>query len=86
MFHKTMARGFFIFSVLAGFLSAYGWATRGDIWLASTQWMQIASYLLLVGIYVRLSEQDDLDDIKKRRLNKVITKRKSKQKKRKTKK
>lgn len=38
----------------------YGWA-MWDIWLASTQWMEIASVLILMAIYVRMSEEDDLE-------------------------
>ncbi len=71
MFHKTLAQGFFIFSVLAGLMAAYGWAMRHDIWLASTQWVEIAIYLLLIAIYVRISEADDVEELKARARKKL---------------
>ncbi|HHX58402.1 MAG TPA: hypothetical protein GX706_01390 [Candidatus Moranbacteria bacterium] len=76
MFHKTLAQGFFIFSILAGVLAAYGWGLRSDIWLASTQWMQIAIYLLLLAVYIRISEADDIEELKTRIRKKMVVQRK----------
>lgn len=78
MFHKTLAQGFFIFSILAGILAAYGWGLRSDIWLASTQWVQLATYLLLFAIYIRISEVDDVEELKARARNKMAEQRRTK--------
>jgi hypothetical protein len=58
MYHKTLADGFFIFSVLAVFCAAAGWAVE-DIWLASTQWLLVAIIFLLYAVYVRMSAAED---------------------------
>jgi len=41
-------------AVLAVLLSVAGWTGR-DIWLASTQWLLVASVLTLFGIYLKLN-------------------------------
>lgn len=41
-------------AIVAIALSALGYL-GSDIWLASTQWLLIASVLLLFGIYLRMS-------------------------------
>lgn len=58
MYHKTLSDGFFLFAVLAIFLAMVGWGVT-DVWLASTQWLEVAIVMLLVAIYVRMSAEDD---------------------------
>jgi hypothetical protein len=41
-----------------------GWLET-DVWLASTQWLLVAIFLVLVGIYVKLSAKEDMAIIKK---------------------
>lgn len=67
MFHKIMADGFFVFSFIAVLAAMYGWAMTEDLWLASTQWILVAIFLMLVAIYVRLSAADDEKLLRKRR-------------------
>jgi len=64
-FHKILADGFFIFGSIAILAAAFGWAIE-DMWLASTQWLEVAIVLYLIAIYVRISESDDLEIIKQR--------------------
>ncbi len=63
MYHKILADGFFVFSFFAIFLAMIGFLV-GDIWLASTQWMLVAIFTVLVGIYVKLSAQEDEEILK----------------------
>ncbi len=65
MFHKTLADGFFIFASIAVLAAAFGWAV-GDMWLASTQWLEVGIVFFLIAIYTRLSEEDDLKIIKEK--------------------
>jgi len=77
MFHKTMADGFFIFASIAVLGAVFGWAVQ-DMWLASTQWLEVAIVFYLVAIYTRLSEEDDLKILKERhRSRKVATKKRT---------
>ena len=68
MFHKTLADGFFIFASIAILAAAFGWAVN-DMWLASTQWLEVGIVFYLIAIYTRLSEEDDLKILAKK--NKV---------------
>ena len=78
MFHKTLADGFFIFASIAVLAAAFGWAV-GDMWLASTQWLEIAIVFYLVAIYTRLSEEDDLKILEeKQKERKKVRRRKKK--------
>ena len=70
-FHKILADGFFIFGSIAVLSAAFGWAIE-DMWLASTQWLEIAIVLYLVAIYVRLSESDDVEILQKRKAEKKV--------------
>ena len=70
MYHKTLADGFFMFSFFAIFLAMIGFLV-GDIWLASTQWMLIAIFTVLVGIYVKLSAKED-EEILRDRIKKPV--------------
>lgn len=63
-FHKILADGFFVVAFVAIFASAVGWL-EADVWLASTQWLLVAIFLVLVGIYIKLSAEEDLEIIKK---------------------
>ncbi|MDA3815032.1 MAG: hypothetical protein PF549_01545 [Patescibacteria group bacterium] len=88
MYHKTLADGFFVFSFFAIFLAMVGFLV-GDIWLASTQWMLVAIFAVLVGIYVKLSTQEDEEILKIEKKSPVtnkerVKKRKTAVKKRKT--
>lgn len=65
MFHKTMADGFFIFASIAILGAIFGWAVE-DMWLASTQWLEIAIVFYLIAIYTKLSEVEDLQILKER--------------------
>ncbi len=69
MFHKTLADGFFIFASIAVLAAAFGWAV-GDMWLASTQWLEVGIVFFLMAIYTRLSEEDDLRILKEKHKNK----------------
>ena len=75
MFHKTLADGFFIFASIAVLGAVFGWAVQ-DMWLASTQWLEIAIVFYLVAIYTKLSEEEDLQILKERNANKKKLKRK----------
>jgi membrane protein implicated in regulation of membrane protease activity len=57
-FHKILADGFFVLAFIAAFAAMVGWL-MSDIWLASTQWVLIGIFSLLVAIYTRISEKDD---------------------------
>lgn len=63
-FHKILADGFFVAAFVAVFASMIGWIET-DVWLASTQWILVAIFLVLVGIYIKLSAKEDLEIIKK---------------------
>ena len=63
MYHKILADGIFVIAIIALFLAMIGWLI-GDIWLASTQWLSVSSILLLIGIYVKLSADEDEKIIK----------------------
>jgi len=65
MFHKTVADGFFIFASIAVLGAIFGWAIE-DMWLASTQWLEVAIVFYLVAIYTKLSEDEDLQILKER--------------------
>jgi uncharacterized membrane protein len=57
-FHKILADGFFVFATISIFAAMIGWANN-DIWLASTQWILVGIFLMLVAIYVKLSAKED---------------------------
>ncbi len=59
MLHKRLSKTFFMLASLAVILAMFGWAVQ-DFWLASTQWMQISVVLLLMAIYIKMSEADDV--------------------------
>ncbi len=63
-FHKILADGFFVMAALAIFAAAIGWKI-GDVWLASSQWLMVGIFLLLVAIYTKLSAKEDEEIIKK---------------------
>lgn len=65
MYHKVLADGFFLFSVIAIFAAMVGWAV-GDVWLASTQWMLVAVVMLLMAIFVKMNTEDDEKILKAR--------------------
>ncbi len=69
MFHKTLADGFFIFASIAVLGAIFGWAVQ-DMWLASTQWLEVAIVFYLVAIYTKLSEEEDLQILKERHAKK----------------
>jgi hypothetical protein len=69
MYHKILADGFFVFSFFAIFLAMVGFLI-GDIWLASTQWMLVAIFTVLVGIYVKQSADEDEKILKMKKNNK----------------
>ncbi len=56
--HALFSRTFFLFASMALAAAMYGWGIQ-DIWLASTQWMQVATVFLLMAIFVKMSEEDD---------------------------
>lgn len=58
MYHKILADGFFTFASIAILVSIYGWSIE-DIFLASAQWLQVATVLLLMAIYIKLNTADD---------------------------
>ncbi|MFW5885269.1 MAG: hypothetical protein ACOCUF_03535 [Patescibacteria group bacterium] len=62
-FHKILADGFFVLAFLAILAAMTGWAIA-DIWLASTQWVMVGIFTLLVAIYVKMSEKEDEEIIK----------------------
>jgi hypothetical protein len=66
MFHKVLADGFFIFASIAVLGAIFGWAVE-DMWLASTQWLEVAIIFYLVAIYTKLSEEEDIQILKDRR-------------------
>jgi len=63
-FHKVLADGFFILAFLAIFAAMAGWLVA-DVWLASTQWLQVAIFAVLVAIYTKLSAKEDEKIMKK---------------------
>ncbi len=58
MYHKILADGFFTFAAIAILVSVYGWSID-DIFLASAQWLQVATVMLLVAIYIKINAIDD---------------------------
>ncbi len=58
MYHKILADGFFTFAAIAVLVSVYSWSIN-DIFLASSQWLQVATVMLLVAIYVKINAIDD---------------------------
>lgn len=58
MYHKILADGFFTFASIAILISIYSWSIE-DIFLASAQWLQVATVLLLMAIYIKLNTTDD---------------------------
>lgn len=58
MYHKILADGFFTFAAIAILVSIYGWSI-GDIFLASAQWLQVATVMLLIAIYIKMNTADD---------------------------
>jgi hypothetical protein len=50
---KMVSQGFMTGAVLAVFLAGLGYVGY-DIWLASTQWLLVASVLALFGVYTKL--------------------------------
>ena len=67
--HKTLSKTFFILASLSVIFAMFGWAVT-DYWLASTQWLQVAAVLLLMAIYVKISEDDDRQEFAKRKKKK----------------
>ena len=65
MFHKILADGFFIFASIGVLGAIFGWAVE-DMWLASTQWLEVAIVFYLIAIYTKLSEEEDLQILKER--------------------
>jgi hypothetical protein len=63
-FHKILADGFFVMACLTVFAAAIGWL-EGDVWLASTQWLIVGIFAILVAIYTKLSAKEDEAIIKK---------------------
>ena len=74
MFHKTLADGFFIFGSIAILAAVFGWGVQ-DMWLASTQWLEIAIVFFLIAIYTKISEDDDLKILKDRQRKRGSSKR-----------
>ncbi|MDZ7611940.1 MAG: hypothetical protein U5L10_04215 [Candidatus Moranbacteria bacterium] len=72
-----MADGFFVIAFLAAFAAMAGWLVT-DIWLASTQWVLIGIFSLLVAIYTRISEKDDQKILKEYKKEKDSAKKKKK--------
>lgn len=68
-FHKILADGFFVMAALAIFAAAIGWKI-GDIWLASSQWLMVGIFIMLVAIYTKLSAKEDEEIIKKYKASK----------------
>lgn len=68
-FHKILADGFFILASLTIVASMVGWLVE-DIWLASTQWLLVGIFALLVAIYTKLSAKEDEEIIKKYKADK----------------
>ncbi len=68
-FHKILADGFFIMAALTIFAAAIGWSI-GDIWLASSQWVMVGIFIMLVAIYTKLSAKEDEEIIKQYKLDK----------------
>ncbi len=68
-FYKILADGFFVLSVLAIFAAMVGWLVD-DIWLASTQWLLLGIFSMLVAIYTKLSAKEDLEIMKKYKADK----------------
>lgn len=66
MLHKTISKSFFTLAWIAVFAAMFGWSMQ-DVWLASTQWMQVAAVFLLMAIYVKMCEVDDLAEFAKRK-------------------
>ena len=58
MYHKILADGFFTFAAIAILVSVYSWSIE-DIFLASSQWLQVATVMLLVAIYIKINAIDD---------------------------
>jgi len=77
MFHKTLADGFFIFASIGVLGAIFGWAVE-DMWLASTQWLEVAIVFYLIAIYTKLSEDEDLQILKDRHTKNGRGKRKKK--------
>lgn len=68
-FHKILADGFFVMAALTIFAAAIGWAI-GDLWLASSQWLMVGIFIMLVAIYTKLSAKEDEEIIKKYKASK----------------
>ena len=66
MLHNTLSKSYFILASLAVILAMYGWAVM-DVWLASTQWMQVSVVLMLMAIYIKISQADDIAEFAKRK-------------------
>lgn len=62
-FHKMLADGFFVIACLTVFAAAIGWLEE-DVWLASTQWLIVGIFAVLVAIYTKLSAKEDEEIIK----------------------
>jgi hypothetical protein len=58
MYHKILADGAFVVSSICVLAAMAGWLVE-DIWLASSQWMLLAIFLLLVAIFVKMNTEDD---------------------------
>ncbi|MBT3355734.1 hypothetical protein HN784_04850 [bacterium] len=58
MYHKILADGFFSIASIAILVSIYSWSID-DIFLASAQWLQVATVMLLVAIYIKMNTFDD---------------------------
>ncbi len=62
-FYKILADGFFLLAVFAVFAAMVGYMVE-DIWLASTQWLLLAIFAMLVAVYTKLSAKEDEKIIK----------------------
>lgn len=80
MFHKALADGFFIFASIAVLAAIFGWAVE-DMWLASTQWLEVAIVFYLIAIYTKLNEEEDLQILRERHAKSKNSKRRKKFKK-----
>jgi hypothetical protein len=63
-FYKILADGFFVIACLAIFAAMAGYLIE-DIWLASTQWLLVGIFSILVAVYTKLSAKEDEKIIKK---------------------
>lgn len=58
MYHRMLSKSFFALASFAGLFAMFGWAVE-DVWLASSQWLQVSAVLILIAIYVWMVAEDD---------------------------